>query len=172
MISRARPRSHARKGVPILISACLAARSCQYRSPVSPLDTPEEFLEISAGRLPAINSPQAISLTVRHSGRGHRDLLPGNYGVARRVEPEAKFFNDFSRAPACARAQGGVGSDSAAVHLGRILFVRTKDVANIGSYGENAQCFMCSQSFTDPRDILPQDVPLRLPKCFVSEYQT
>ena len=62
--------------------ACLAARSCQYRSPVFPLYTPEEFLDSRAGRLPAINSPQAISLTVRHSGRGHRDLLPGNYGVA------------------------------------------------------------------------------------------
>ena len=78
--------------------ACLAARSCQYRSPVSPLYTPEEFLESRAGRLPAINSPQAISLTVRHSGRGHRDRLPGNHRGARRVEPEAKFFNDFSRA--------------------------------------------------------------------------
>jgi hypothetical protein len=59
-----------------------------------------------AGTLPAINSPQAISLTVRHFGRGCRDQLPGNYGVARRVEPEAKFFNDFSRARACTRAQG------------------------------------------------------------------
>jgi hypothetical protein len=37
--------------------------------------------------------------------RGHRDQLPSNYGVARRVEPEAKFFNDFSRARACARAR-------------------------------------------------------------------
>ena len=53
--------------------------------------------------------------------RGHRDQLPSNYGVARRVEPEAKFFNDFSRARACARAQGSVGSDSA---LSRSLSLR------------------------------------------------
>jgi hypothetical protein len=32
------------------------------------------------------------------------------------VEPEAKFFNDFSRARACTRAQGSVHSDSASPH--------------------------------------------------------
>jgi hypothetical protein len=53
---------------------------------------------------------------------------------------------------------------------GRLLLVRTKHVANIGSYGENAQRFVCSQSFTYPRDALPQDVPLWLSKCFVPEY--
>jgi hypothetical protein len=52
----------------------------------------------------------------------------------------------------------------------RLLLVRTKHVANIGSYGENAQRFVCSQSFTYPRDVLPQDVPLWLSKCFVPEY--
>jgi hypothetical protein len=61
--------------------ACLAARSCQYRSPVSPL-TAGGFRDSRAGTLQAINSSQPISLTVRHSGRGHRDQLPGNYGVA------------------------------------------------------------------------------------------
>ena len=40
------------------------------------------------------------------TAHSHRDLLPGNYDVARRAEPEGKFFNDFSRARACARARG------------------------------------------------------------------
>ena len=76
------------------------------------------------------------------------------------------LFGDTASEEAPARSE----DSTLAVHLGRILFVRTKDVANIGSYSENAECFMCSQSFTNPRDILPQDVPLRLLKCFVSEY--
>jgi hypothetical protein len=77
---------------------------------VSPLYTPEDFLDSRVGTLPAINNPRTAALTVQP---GHRDQLPSNYGVARRVEPEAKFFNDFSRARACACAQGSVGSDSA-----------------------------------------------------------
>ncbi len=87
--------------------ACRAARSCQYRSPVSPLYTPEEFLNSRAGRLPAINSPQAISLTVRHSGRGHRDLLPGNYGVADEWN-RRRNFSMISRARPRAPARKGV----------------------------------------------------------------
>jgi hypothetical protein len=87
--------------------ACLAARSCQYRSPVSPLYTPEELLDSRAGRLPAINSPQAILLTVRHSGRGHRDLLPGHYGVADEWN-RRRNSSMISRAPARGGARKGV----------------------------------------------------------------
>jgi hypothetical protein len=92
---------------------------------VSPLYTPEDFLDSRVGTLPAINNPRTAALTVQP---GHRDQLPSDYGVARRVEPEAKFFNDFSRARACARAQGSVGSDSACQRMDRpicaLLFVR------------------------------------------------
>jgi hypothetical protein len=56
------------------------------------------------------------------------------------------------------------------VDVRRLLFVLAKHIANAGSDGENAQCFMRSQSFADPRDVLPQDVQLRLSKCFVTEY--
>jgi hypothetical protein len=72
---------------------------------VSPLYTLDDFLDSRAETLPAINSPLAISLTVRHSRRGHRDQLLGNCGAFRRVEPEAKFFNDFSRACMRVRAR-------------------------------------------------------------------
>jgi hypothetical protein len=89
--------------------ACLVFLATIGRQ-VSPLYTPEDFLDSRVGTLPAINNPRTAALMVQ---RGHRDQLPSNYGVARRVEPEAKFFNDFSRARACARAQGSVGSDSA-----------------------------------------------------------
>jgi hypothetical protein len=73
------------------------------------LYTPEDFLDSRVGTLPAINNPRTVTLTVQP---GHRDQLPSNYCVARRVEPEAKFFNDFSRARACARAQGDGRSGS------------------------------------------------------------
>jgi hypothetical protein len=72
---------------------------------VSPLYTPEDFLDSRVGTLPAINNPRTAALMVQ---RGHRDQLPSNYGVGRRVEPEAKFFNDFSRARACARKGASV----------------------------------------------------------------
>jgi hypothetical protein len=83
--------------------ACLVSLATIGRQ-VSPLYTPEDFLDSRVGTLPAINNPRTAALTVQP---GHRDQLPSNYGVARRVDPEAKFFNDFSRARACARAQGG-----------------------------------------------------------------
>jgi hypothetical protein len=97
---------------------------------VSPLYTPEDFLDSRVGTLPAINNPRTAALMVQ---RGHRDQLPSNYGVGRRVEPEAKFFNDFSRARACARAKGSVGSDSAmtAGHDGRS--------GRLGSIEQNAE---------------------------------
>ena len=72
---------------------------------MSPLYTPEDFLDSRVGTLPAINNPRTVALTVQP---GHRDQLPSNYGVARRVEPEAKFFNDFSRACMRARKAGRV----------------------------------------------------------------
>jgi len=48
--------------------------------------------------------------------------------------------------------------------------VLAKHIANAGSEGENAQRFVRSQSFSDPREVLPQDVPLQLSKYFVTEY--
>ena len=41
------------------------------------------------------------------------------------------------------------------------LFVPAKHVTDAGSYSEHAQCFMCSESFTDPRYVLSQDMELR-----------
>jgi hypothetical protein len=40
------------------------------------------------------------------------------------------------------------------------LFVPAKHVTDTGSYSEDAQCSMCSQSFTDPQYILSQDMQL------------
>ena len=87
---------------------------------MSPLYTPEDFLDSRVGTLPAINNPRTAALMVQ---RGHRDQLPSNYGVARRVEPEAKFFNDFSRARACARAQGSGRSGSVMILFGVPFFL-------------------------------------------------
>ena len=88
--------------------------------------------------------------------------------VYTRKSSEHGLEQDFRGAAHC--SQRGEVAGAKRPPNGRLLFVRTKHVANIGSYGENAQRFVCSQSFTDPRDVLPQDVPLWLSKCFVPEY--
>jgi putative ABC transport system substrate-binding protein len=66
------------------------------------------------------------------------------------VEPEAKFFNDFSRARACARAQGSVGSD-------------------LMSYGVSlADLFRMGALYTDKilRGRKPEDLPIAQPVTF------
>ena len=40
------------------------------------------------------------------------------------------------------------------------LLVPTKYVPDAGSYGEHAQCFMYSKSFSDPRRVLSEDMHL------------
>jgi hypothetical protein len=89
---------------------------------VPPFSTPKDFLDFRAGTLPAINSPRT-ALTVRP---GHGDQLLGNYGVARRVKPEAKFFNNFSRARACGCADGRSRSAITSAPSRPMIFCRSR----------------------------------------------
>jgi hypothetical protein len=93
-------------------------------------------------------------------GRQSAPPLQPPQGVSIAVDTNVKveFFRNSSgslaKFAAIRRASSFVSS------LAASLFVPAKDVPDAGSYGEHAQCFMCSQSFSDPRRVLSEDMQL------------
>ena len=69
-------------------------------------------------------------------------------------------FTSFATLAAIRRALSGLAAS---------LLVPAKYVPDAGSYGDHAQRLMCSQRFTDPQYILPQDVHLLRSNRFVPQ---
>jgi hypothetical protein len=89
---------------------------------------------------------------------------------ARQFMTNSQFVTASTRLFSNGRSGGSSGSfatlaairraSSLISSLAASLLVPAKYVADAGSYGDHAQRLMCSQCFTDPQYILPQDVQL------------